>query len=622
VPDQKFSRLGLGLLNTAQDSTNVKDFEGVVVDSLDLDMIALKELSSANYFSVVEGAAPSFDQTTLGGAEFRINAGALEYKNILGAWIPFSTAFSSASPALATLTLSEDQASAVLDDDMSGKLTIGLDPVKGYPFSSPTDTVTITVTAESLVGDADVSFSYTSKAGKNGSGTATKGTAFDIDDGWLSVTFASGQAYAVSEIGLIATTADALNDGDYSYKAYYQAAASSQFQASNGDQPYLAPSSSSGITISNFNDLGDRISAKSSELTLTSVTDFVANVYRRDEGESDFLEVPLLGAGPDYVDDTRIVELDLINTLPSKDEDETALNAAISNTSGQFSKIFEKNNRLFRVPTSRQDLLLYSRAGAWWGWSRENSFAFDSNIVSIVDVRDPTTVGGSLTTVIFTESSIYHLTGSGSEADAYILNKQVDNITVDPNSVVNMNGLLMFSTRSPNNIYNEGAYGQKVYEYDLQKVIEVSARIQNSPILLNSALVEYAEMIGADKYFMKKVGVDDVLIYHRDAKGWGLSSNASEAASTWVWQSKEFTPETMERFKIGYARKVKLDFSGALSLEFTVKHSQGSPQVYTINYPNASRREELNFLPKIKGTSWSFKLTGVNCTLYNMWVVQ
>tara|TARA_R110000787_G_scaffold5480_3_gene20057 strand:+ start:1791 stop:3719 length:1929 start_codon:yes stop_codon:yes gene_type:complete len=638
--NQKFVELNLGLLNSAQDPTGIKEFEGADVSSLDIDQIALGTLRSADYFTIVKGVAgaTSDQEANVNGAKFRISDGDLsseglvEYESV-GGWRALYDVFGVDSPDFSSLGQSDNNlVSATVTDDMSSKIiSVVIDPAGGYQALVPVDEFTVRVTAPSLVGDNYVQINFSTRTIPN--------TSYQIDKGLpvllfvngvstgISIHVKSGEAYATGETGKASLLSDDLLDGDYGYRTSYRALQGSSIEATNGDRPTMAPSDSGKVTIKNFNDTGDRVTARAPEFGVSVLALFEPLVYRRDEEENDFFGVDLakvaeISTGV-YVDTLRIVEMDQLKTLEAQDENEIEYNSAINNPLALYDKLFSKDNRLFRIPRNRPDLIMYSRAGAWWGWQRESSFATDSPIVSIISVRDPSTLGGTLTTVIFTETGLYHLTGSGIEADPYVLTKQIDDISVDPKSIVNMNGIVMFTTKSDDGTYNKGAYGQKIYEYDLQKLVEVSARIQNNATLNSTAVVEFAEMLGGDKYFMKRVGIDECLVYHRDAKGWGTTTEAEENTSSWTWLSKDFTPTVMAQFKLGYARKFKLDFVGTITIKFNVWY-EGRTELETFSLPltNASRGEVTNFLPHIKGTIWNFELTGNTATLYNMYLVR
>ena len=633
--NQKFVELNLGLLNSAQDATNVKDFEGVTVSALEVDQIALGTLQSSDYFALVGGVAgaPNDQEAIINGANFRISDGSggvveglVQYESILD-WLSFSVYRGFDTPQLVSAGLSATNlASSSIADDMQGKIVAtSVEPADNFEFSVPNDFMNFRVDVTPNPVSDPIQMSWSSKTVGWTSFTAVQGASTPIKDG-VHVTFAVS-AYVAGATGRIEIESDDLSDGDYAYRVSMKAEKDGVYQATNGDLPTLAPSDSQKISVTNFDDQGDRTSARTPAFEVPLLGGYETLVYRRDEEELDFFNVTLARlpspAPNEYYDTQRIVEMDQLDILEGKDENETEFNIAINNPSEKYDKLFSKDNRLFRVPRERSDLIMYSRAGAWWGWQRENSFATDAPITSIISVRDPSTVGGTLTTVIFTETGLYHLTGNGTEADPYVLTKQIDDISVDPKSIINMNGILMFATTSDDGTYNKGAYGQKVYEYDLQKLVEVSARIQNNATLNSTAVVEFAEMIGGDKYFLKKVGVAEAIVYHRDAQGWGVTTEAAETANSWAWKSKDFTPTVMHQFKLGYARKFKLDFIGEITIKFNVWYEGRTDiQTYELAMNNAGRGEVTNFLPQIKGTVWNFELIGNNAELYNMYLVR
>jgi len=729
MPNQQFTKLNLGMLNTAQDATNIKEFEGSVVEGLELDQIALQTLTGSDYTNLVQGTAGLPDTTlaSLGSTNFRINSGSgfVEYETA-GGWLSFPTVFGSDSAALVSIGLSEDDVvSTTIRDDMDSKLlTASSDGNVDYTLNIPDDKLTFTTTAVSNTGttntmsttddmsvkmsaaaydgstpwtlraqdviditvvedsgaldttvkieyvtldnltpteinvnknelveivsgvevlfvngtytaaetgqititfDAIVEVNFRSDSVGNVSMELIKGIPTYVTSG-ISVTF-DDVAYDLGEFGSVALNVDDLPDGDYGYKVSQLAEAGGIYESTGGDLPRLAPSDTDKIIIKNFDDLGERISARVPEIDVPVTSDLTSEVFRLDEGENDFIRVDLSKAtnigGAVYLDTVRIVELDSIILLDQNDENETEFNAALKNTSEKYDQIFTKDNRLFRVPFDRKDLLVYSRAGEWWGWQRENSFAFDSDIARVISVRDPSTVGGTLTSVVFTENSIYHMTGGGFEGDPYTVTKQIDDIQVEANSIVNANGTLMFTTKSSDGVYNRGDYGQKVYEYDLQTLVEVSAKIQVNSVLNSTNSVEYAELLGGDKYVMKKNSLDDLLVYHRDAEGWCVTNAASETAGTWEWKSKKFTPSIMERFKLGNARKFKMDFDGTITLTFDVWYKNSDDvNTFSIDFDSVDRVEILNYLPHIKGSIWQFTLSGENANLYNMWMVR
>lgn len=339
-----------------------------------------------------------------------------------------------------------------------------------------------------------------------------------------------------------------------------------------------------------------------------------------------------------YVDSLRVSSIIDAYVLESEgDESMASIQAAIGNTNAGFSEVFVKDGRLWAVPVNRPDLLLYSRAGAWWGWQRNNSFSFDANITGIEVVKDPDSVGGELLTLVFTDDGIFHLKGNGTSASPYILQKAVQDVKVLDGSVVDMNGVVMFMTNCTKDFntiydtqkaYNYTNYGRKVYEYDTKSLVEVSARVQNDPMFADVNLsapvvdmsIQYAKLSGGDKYIVQRAGTRplpysgayDSLVYHKDAAGWVTRGTFSESRLEWQWASGWFTPDVLQRFKIEYSRFLKFDYEGYLILNFYVQSGDALVQAAPSLTLAASedRKEMIVRMPTNLGRRWMFELKG------------
>lgn len=662
MPNQRYKAIPLGFINTAQDTINIKDFEGQAVSNLDADKLALGTLSLSDYFTQTQKATPDFSSCEVAKTSFRINPTTeeVEYLNINDDWLSFKDVFADKSNDTGV------QATVGVFDGVVGRVSItdtsGLnDPSTVEVRSGAGGTLSATpggavVTWEVTGYTPGVSLSYRYKYNDGGWNTGSVGSPFPTSVDWFPAGVPGTEFkinflnLVVSDVLVFSLTSALFDDGEYSYKVVEKAkesgdgwlvTESARIVAKNSKAaPTKAPSDPVKIGIANRDSTGDLVNALTPSLdsldsALPNTDAFKFLYYRRDPGQDGYYLVsnPLLKEDRTAgtvgrrleLDDVSITSMETLQELNTLDESETVINDAINNPDCKYVKIFDRNNRLFRVPKDRQDLLLYSRAVEWWGWQRENSFAFDGNIQAIVELRDPTTVGGELTLVIFTDNSIYHLSGTGSESNPYTLTRQIEGITVDPNSVVNTNGIIMFVTSSTDGLYNTGEYGQKVYEYDLQKLREVSARVQNSVIMLGTDPVEWAELLGGDKYIFKRENLDNLLVYHRDAEGWvEIVESEEQIDNKWFWVSKTFTNTDMERFKIGYARKFKIDFEGTIEIIFNVTQGQGgNTNSYSTGEltSGASRIELTHQLPPIKGTTWSFSVIGTNASLYKMYLV-
>lgn len=362
--------------------------------------------------------------------------------------------------------------------------------------------------------------------------------------------------------------------------------------------------------------------------------DFVDRVdlYRKDPDTDDYVKIAEHSGRAEYSykDNNIITDLPRIEFLKTdKDETFSKINDAIGNTSGNYFMLFNKDNRLWTVPSDRKDLLLYSRENDWWGWKRENSFSFNGDIRDVVAIRDIAVVNGESTLVVFTSQGIYHIVGSGVESSPYVRVPMFggdgsSNIDTYAGSALPFNGSIFFLAKSSDGGYETGAYGQKVYQYDLQQLAELSGRIKKTPTLDGDTNeLEFASLLGGDKYILKKLTNGTCLVYHKDARGWLTYS--STAAQDWVWESKKFDRQALERGTIADSSRFKIDYktqnANELTLEFTI-YARGGTSTKTVTLPNSggSRKVLENMLPANMGEQWSFKLTGdPNAEVYNMW---
>jgi hypothetical protein len=193
---------------------------------------------------------------------------------------------------------------------------------------------------------------------------------------------------------------------------------------------------------------------------------------------------------------------------------------------------------------------------------------------------------------------------------------------VGANSLLNANGTVMLMTKSSDGTYDKGTYGQKVYEYDLQKLTEVSGRIRGATPLTGTGDLTYANLIGGDKYVMKKADQTQGLVYHRDARGW-VFFDSSEAG--WTWTSKHFPRQVMSRGNPSFARQLKVDYEGYVTLTFYIEQRQeGDIKKIEIELSSpAQRREWQNTMPPGMGRKWWMSFEGdVNSKVYGFWFIQ
>lgn len=423
-----------------------------------------------------------------------------------------------------------------------------------------------------------------------------------------------------------------LLDGKYSYRAI-----GVRYKDTNPRTEILSlPSKAITTELNNIDAGGER---KGNDVPVVNIPaaspgypNFIDRVdlYRKDPDADQYVKVfeHKNDSVTTFVDKTPLTELPRIEFLPNEGvEGFEKINEAIGNDSGTFSKIFNKDNRVFVVPTDRQDLILYSDESAWWQWRRENSFRFNGNIVEISLVRDTTVLTGQQTLVVSTTTGIYHMIGNGSEDTPYevipvIGGDGFTDLEVMASSQINANGDVFLMTKSTDGGYETGAYGQKIYQYDLQKLIEISGRVRESTALAGTGGLSYANLIAGDKYLIKKTDQDLGLVYHKDARGW-LYFDTTE--SGWKWTSKHFTREQLGRGTPAFAKQFKIDYIGSVTVRFYIEQKDRG-DVQTLEVPLSSvgfRTEYQNVMPSGMGRKWWLEIEGdSNSEVYGFWFVQ
>jgi len=665
VPNSQNRKFTFGFLNDAQDATDIATNEGTIALSLDADKLALGTLQKSTYLAAGFPVPSANDTAVVNGRNFRLNSGVLEFEEIKdgGSWkevnaydeigtpnpntsqppkadVPVVTAVDNANIDVAPGDI-------ITADTTTDELEARVKPGTTISLTLPTRTYSIKITVpgaplvyhwEMRYITDDPSSSYRATGGPIINNT----DFFDVADN-IQIRFPTIGALptewpaSVNQFGAYTVTQPRLPDGTYTYLLV---AIKNSGLTPNIELQGL-PSDAFGFEIKNFDEAGVRDSSLQPSIAYPSSTfayTYVHEVwlFRKGQDEDSFIRINVFESSPTtaFLDDTLASEIINLNILASeKDEGFPKLNEAVGNTAETFSRLFEKDNRLWLQPTTRPDLLLYSRLGDWWGWQRDNAFAFAgdtaaSEVVDITFTRDPTVVGGEFTMVIFTTEGIFHITGNGTENSPYKLFTAVRNIQVAQNSVVDMNGIIMFTTFSDDGLYDTGPYGQKIYEYDLQKVIEVSGRVKNSDFIASTADIQFAVMRGGDKYLVKKDGVNKSLVYHRDVQGWVEVNKTDEDAGNWNWTSKNFTPQFFDRFKIANARKFKIDFVGTINLVFGVygPDSTVAPQAFTYaltsNGAGANRTELIRRLPALKGRKWAMEInTSASAQVFDFYLV-
>lgn len=664
MPNLLNRKFQFGFLNNNQDPVDLAPNEATLAESLDADRLALGTLESSSYIDPASTGKDWTGVTTpviLNGRKFRLNSGILQFEENTGlgggSWRNVNDGASPPKGDTPTVSLVDTLAfnppnpiptETFPTPGSPSPIVIYLGVAAGLSYTGQTGVIIqIRAYGDAVADPPQFQWKLSTDTIWRQTLTVSEdpNTPTTLNYGNLTVYFDNIPTdYTTTPFNVLGESqisSSPLVDGQYNYVQVNVANDSTIPVLNPNEDIQSIPSDPSIIVLDNFDESGIRISASTPLVTFPSLASYVSEIwlYRKGPDDTEYVRVARYD-GTDIITDTgvtiagtnefsdayQITSIVSLKLLVTKDDETfTDINAAVGNSSGTFAKLFEKNGRLWLVPTDRQDLLLYSRSGDWWGWNRSNSFSYEGTINDLVIIRDPTTVGGEFTTVIGTTDGLYHITGSGTSQSPFLSIKAVQEVNVMANSMIDANGVVILSTRSADFGYDTGPYGQKVYEYNLQNMVEVSQRVKNSPAL-GVGTIEYAELRGSDKYLLKAQGVSQAIMYHRDAQNWVTVTQAVEDLGLWNWSSKKFTPQMMQRFKIDYARMIKVDYVGDMRIRFEVSGPDDSSVTpVTIDLPvKASRGEYIQRLPNLLGRKWLFAIEAQasGAVLYDFYFVR
>lgn len=619
MPNLKNRKFTFGLYNSAQDPNHLEVSEAQQAANLDVDELALGNLRYKDYSADLE-ALPNTQQTQLNNRIFRIlsagsptvqfekNSGSSDWENLNDETYPVTPS----SPNV----VAQDGVNLTVN---TGDLDNFSAAINGeYTANSQTWIIEIIDTG----GAEDIRFQWKriSDVGWRVSNIeATFGVAENIESN-VQVTFDSGDDYTAGNQSTVTVSSSALVDGAYSYIMVNVA----NTNLSPAVEVESLPSDPTVFVLDNVNDTtGEKQASAVPFITFESTlpTDVDDQwLFRKDPDTEDFVLVAKRSdVGTTYLDTATLDELGQIIVYEGFDDINMTDLLASAGATG-WDRIFEKDNRIWLVPEGREDILFYSEQFDFWRWRTINSFSFQGDIRDIKFIKDNTVVGGEFTTVISTSNGIYHIVGNGTENAPYKQFTAVPDVVVQANSVVDLNGVLMLTTESTE--YDLGNYGRKFYEYDLARLIEVSARAKNDSFFGAGTLtLTNAFMRGGDKYIAYASGQPRGLVYHRDAKAlMPIDPNNSG----WVWESKIFTLMDFERAYSGFARFFKFDYIGNVTFTLTViDENVGDTNDFVLNLSSVTRREQMQRTPNLQGRKWKVKFEGTaSTTLYDFYLVQ
>jgi len=619
MPNTRNRKFNFGLYNSAQDSTNLKGSEAQDAYNIDVDELAMGNLRYKDYVLGTETATDK-ESATLSGRGFRLNSGVPEFEKNAGSadWEELNNNVYPPQPSAPTIVAIDDVNLSVNTGDMPGfTATI---PTSYTGPSVRSWTVEIT-NNPGTYNDLSWHWKRFSDSGfRPAPIDVAENTDVVLEDG-ITVRFDSGDANAPGDQATLSVTTLPLEDGVYSYTMVNV--------KNTGLAPQLdlesLPSEPTLFTLDNISDVdGDRQANNKAQVSFDAVLPSNTDdqwLFRKDPDANDFVLVAKRSVvGTTFDDDVEIGSLSKLILLEGIDDLQfSELLTAVGAT--DFSHIFEKDNRIWLVPTERQDLLLYSESTDFWRFRLANTFSFNGDIREVRFIKDNSVVGGEFTTVIFTSNGIYHIVGNGTENAPYKRFEAVPDVVVQENSVVDLNGTLMITSEST--AYDEGRYGRKIYEYDLSRLVEVSARARNDVFFTNGSFaVDWSKMVGGDKYIAYTSNNTRGMLYHRDVEG--LMPIATDQANAWFWESRTFTVQDFQKVWPAQSRFFKFDFEGPLTFTLTVSGKvEGQDDVFTFPKTHATRAEFVQRIPRLQGPKWKISFSGDETTiLHNFYFVQ
>lgn len=538
-----------------------------------------------------------------------------------------------APPKPETPTVSLVDALVIDDTDVPSGYSVGL--AEGKTYGGPAD---LLVTVTNIYTTPGAPWEFTTTRQFNGGQNTTVYSATTQSSLGNNILLIGDTSTSTGSTGPfdVRITAPELLDGDYKYKVV--AVRTAGVEPANEIESI--PSDAADIKLTNVAGDGGRSGNFAPRIELPGVRpgypDYIDryDIYRADPDTEEYIKIKEHSSTTplSFTDTSLITSLDKVEFLRTdNDESFSTINSAISNDSGNFYMTFEKDNRIWLVPSDRKDLLLYSRQDEWWGWARENSFSFNGDIIDVVTIRDISVVSGETTLVVFTTKGIYHIVGAGVESSPYTRvpmfgGDGYSEIDMFAGSALPFNGSVFFMSKSSDGNYDTGAYGQKVYEYNLQQLVELSGRIRENSALSDGGELEFASLIGGDKYILKKLTNDKCLVYHKDARGW-LTYDVG-TTDPWTWESKRYDRRIQQQGTWFDSSMYKIDYEGSgtadeLTLTFWVKPFGKSYVSKFVQLSNNGRTIKQGMLPANMGEQWYFTLTGnSDVKVYNMWFVS
>ena len=621
--NEKFT---FGFLNTAQDANDADQINTTILSGVDLDKLALGTVESSSYKDAGVGA-PDWQSAEIVGDDFRISSGEVEFYDG-SSWVDIDDYLTAPDPV--SLTIEESNGGVNFLDsgswvgftesnitvegekgqpnpNLSNKVMIN---PSGYNNSNKSTTYIITVQPGATTYLCDVvglgTFGPYNINGTSGSNTGYVNVSYHV-----YVAMDQALSYTAGDTFRFDVAQDLLEDGDYFYSV-------SEVTEVDGKDIESLYSEVETARIRNENYLGQLTSYGRPVLTVARDSNKDKWVYRKGPRDEEWYRIAIVSSGSgnaEFVDniltssliDTRIIpDLDPISTADLLD----------SADSTSWAYIFEKDNRLWAIPTQKQDVVFYSEPLEFWRWLKTNSIGFNGDFRGVASLRDPNNVSVQNTAVFVTSSGLYNVYGNGSDDEPYVRITHEANFGTVQDTLVKANNVLYMI--SDGTSYQQGEWGRKLYSYDLTKLTELSGIVQNSdPFVDDDKTISYVNQIGGNKL---KILMSDntMMIYHIQADGFGESDTTTETDNDWHLKTASFHPSYSFMGKYKNVDKFRMEWNGSIDVEWFVDGESQGANTYT----NASRMWKEFQLPGRFGGNIQLDLKGDNgAVLYDFYFV-
>lgn len=599
---ERNTKFTFGFLNTAQDSNDADQINTTILNGVDLDKLALGTVQSSSYSSQGVGA-PDWQTTKIVGDDFRINGNEIQFKQSSGpdVWVDIDDYLlpnSGAVPDPPSIVIEESQGGTDWNDVGSwvgfstSDITVdgergSADPILSNKvmlnpsnYDQPYKTFTFFIRIKSGGTEYERHIVGFDPAGPTYFGTwsisGVSGTNVGYDNvGYnVRVSMDSAESFTDGDVFKFNVSTSLLEDGNYYYTV-------SQVKSVGGKDIESLYSEVETIPIRNENNLGAITAYSRAVVTVERDSSDDKWLYRKGPRDDEWYRIAIIQSGSgDATFSDNIETGSLIDTKIIPNLDPVSMDALLSSTdSSSWSYIFEKDNRLWAVPSQKRDVVFYSEPLEFWRWTKTNSIGFNGDFRGVASLRDISNVSVQNTAVFVTSSGLYNVYGNGSDKDPYVRITHESRFGTVEDTLVKANNMLYMISNGSS--YQQGEWGRKLYSYDLTSLTELSGIVQNSdPFIDNNKTISYVNQIGGNKL---KILMSDntMMIYHIRADGFGESSNSTESANDWHIRTAQFHPAYAFTGKYYNVDKFRMEWDGSINIEWIIDGVSQGVDTYT-----------------------------------------